>query len=224
MNKAQYDQLYHLLREASNTCDSYELVGIKGLVDHLFGGGDYLRLIQYSELYGEKFLVEPTYNHLVHFGMKPKRIVEFGAGLGWLSRGLAVKFGIADTLTVDKRPWCGIDIHASLESIEGISTVRRQLKDGDLIVMADFLHCVSNPLGILRVFDRFPMAALEYLSGWPDYYRSFVDQVKRYGVAPLDIGQLTSMFNTIPTSKVDIVSINPYILVMSIPAEKGGNK
>ncbi|GAJ01343.1 unnamed protein product, partial [marine sediment metagenome] len=75
MHKEQYDQLYHLLREASNTCEQDELITIGGLVSHLFAGGDYLSLIQYSALYGEKFLLEPTYDSLVEFGMKPKRIV-----------------------------------------------------------------------------------------------------------------------------------------------------
>lgn len=217
MNKEQLDTLYYLLREVSNEGDrqtSTEITdAVYGLAGHLLAGRDYLRLIQYSRYYGERFLLQPTYEAIQKHDWKPTRIVEFGAGLGWLCRGLASKFGIADTLTVDKRPWGGTDILADLEMGSGIRVVDEQLKDGDIIVMTDFLHCIENPEGIMMAFSGYPMVILEYLPidlHWAENYR---EQIKRYGGNPIKPEVLTEMLADL-SRKTEVKDLDPYILIL----------
>ena len=127
--------------------------------------------------------------------MTPARIVEFGAGLGWLSRGLASRFGIPGVMTVDKRPWGGIDILADLETQKGLNMVHARMKDGDVIVMADFLHCVCNPGEILQKFDNWPIVALEYIPSVLVYDESFRTQLARYGTTALTKGSFWEAFH-----------------------------
>ncbi|KKL10624.1 hypothetical protein LCGC14_2553950, partial [marine sediment metagenome] len=109
MDKEQLDELYYLLREVSNEGNKQQSTeitdAIYGLAGHLLAGKDYLRLIQFSKYYGEKFLLQPTYEAILEKKWTPMRFVEFGAGLGWLSRGLATRYKNKEILTVDKRPW-----------------------------------------------------------------------------------------------------------------------
>ena len=94
MKKEDLDQLYHLLRVVSNDAANHKDVELSsvvfGMCKHLLCGGDYLSLIQYCAYYGENFLLEPTFKAIVATKWVPLRIVEFGAGLGWLGRGLSL--------------------------------------------------------------------------------------------------------------------------------------
>jgi len=214
MEKEQYDELYHLLRVASNTCDDEELAAIGGLVDHLFAGGNYLSLVRYSALYGEKFLVGLAFDIMKCAHFEPERIVEFGAGLGWLSRGLAVEYGISDTLTVDKRPWGTTDLVADLETEEGRDTVYGKLKLCDVIVMSDFLHCVDNPKEILDTFRGWPLIILEYMPVNVKYLHSYSKQIERYGASPVTRKSLEDMLPGKPTYSFQL---DPYIFVICKP-------
>ena len=215
MDKEKIDALYHLLREVSN--DGGKSPGltsvIHGLTSHLFTGGDYLRLIQYCEYYGENFLLQPTHEAILEKGWEPKRFVELGAGLSWLCRGLSFMFSTGDILTVDKRCWAGIDILADLETSDGILAVYDQLKDGDVIVMSDFLHCIENPEDILRAYPGYPMAILDYMPTNEDYADSYTTQLKRYGGDPIYPGGLEDMLCKIGR-KADIKDLDPYVLVL----------
>lgn len=217
MNKEQLDDLYYLLREVSNEGNRQQSTEITdavyGLAGHLLAGRDYLRLIQYSRYYGEKFLLQPTYEAILEKDWKPTRFADLGAGLGWLSRGLASKFRVKDVLTVDKRPWMAIDILADLELGSGLLKVGEQLKDGDVIVASDFLHCIDNPEGILKAFPEYPMAILEYMPTnklWATNYR---EQIKRYGGDPIEPAALTGMLAG-THRKTDVKDLEPYILIL----------
>ncbi len=218
MEKGQLDELYHLLREVSNegsrTYPTDITDAIYGLAGHLFAGTDYLRLIQYCKFYGEKFLLQPTYEAIQERGWQPSRIVEFGAGLGWLCRGLAVKFKTADVITVDKRPWVGTDILTDLETPAGRDQVKLLLKDGDIIVMSDFLHCVESPLDILKAFPECPMAILEYLPVNRAYAESYRTQLRRYGGNPIQSVELISDMLGGLGRKADVRDLEPYILML----------
>jgi len=225
MEKEQLDDLYHLLRVASNTVEKttidlktgftpHEEVNILyGLCRHLLVGGDYDALIQFSQYYGMQFLLEPTYEAIKEKGWKPGRVVELGAGLGWLGRGLAAKLGFLPALFVDKRPWVLIDVVADLETNAGREEVLNQMKPGDLVVMSDFLHCVVSPEKILETFSQVPIAALEYLPVDPDYRDSYKTQLKRHGAVSLDYEFVEDMLASL-VRKVDIVDMDPYVLML----------
>lgn len=220
MRKDQIDELYYLLRETSNEGHRQQSTEITdamyGLAGHLLAGRDYLRLVQYSKYYGDKFLLEPTYEAIRRRGWVPERFVDLGAGLGWLGRGLASKFKIASILSVDKRRWAVIDVLADLETPKGIRELQELLKEGDIIVMSDFLHCVENPHEILTAFSEHPMAVLEYSSTNPDYARNYRDQLERYGGDYIDPEELTRMLSDLGRT-VDIEDLDPYILVLIDP-------
>jgi hypothetical protein len=226
MEKQELDNLYHLLRVASNdlALDTDEFkeqrTALLGIVRHLLQGSDYLGLIQYSAYYGEQFLVRPTYEAMVHKGWKPTRIVDLGAGLGWLSRGLSLLYGasVTSTLTVDKRSWGAIDLPANLETSDGIWQVISTLKDKDVIVMSDLLHCLNNPREILSAFSKWPMAILEYCSARSEYAYSYCFQLERYGASFLPQSNLIQMLHEVGRP-VETVNLEPYILTLIDPEQ-----
>lgn len=217
MTREQFDELYHLLRVASNEAaeskDQELSSTIIGITKHLLEGGDYLRLIQYSAYYGRNFLLEPTYLAMKEAGWEPTRIVEFGAGLGWLGHGLANKFGLLPNLFVDKRHWVLIDIVADLETEQGLKTVSAALRPGDFIVMSDFLHCIEEPEQLLQRFVDYPIAVLEYGTEGRLYENSFNVQLERYGVKPIPYGMLKGMLLSARTN-VQLSGIGPYTLAL----------
>lgn len=217
MDKSQLDELYHLLRAVSNeghAQQSPEIVNaIHGLSTHLLAGGDYLKLIQYCAYYGETYLLQPTITAIKATGWKPERIVEFGAGLGWLGRNLSAGFGYLPTLFIDKRQWALIDMVADLETELGIERVLDMLKPGDVIVMSDFLHCTVEPGAILAAFSKYPMAILEYMPTDEDWAESYTTQLGRYGGNPInDVGWLALLSRT--GRKTDAKDLDPYALVL----------
>lgn len=216
MKKDQIDELYHLLRVASNEpADPMQSFStqqvVTGLTRHLLGGGDYLALVQYSYYYGTNFLLNPTYKAILRTKWKFDRIVEFGAGLSWLGRGLAATFGVGYVL-VDKRPWGGVTL-IDLETEAGIQAAIDNLKPNDLIVMSDFLHCIDDPVSLLSTFGDWRMAVLEYTTENPEYMVSYADQVKRYGaeaIAPQDF-ELEFLGREI----IETVDLDPYVLILA---------
>lgn len=217
MIKPQIDQLYHLLRCAFNEGEkrqSSEVTNaIYGLAGHLLAGRDYLRLIQYSRYYGERFLLQPTHRAIVEHGWLPDRIVELGAGLGWLSRGLVSMLRAAEVLTVDKRPWMAIDIMADLETDGGLARVLAQMKDKDLVVMSDFLHCVEKPETILSAFSKYPMVIIEYMPTNVEWATSYTLQIERYGGNPIDAIRWLALLSA-TGRKVDMKDLDPYALIL----------
>lgn len=223
VDKEQVDELYHLLRVASNMKASgmgltthEEVDIIYGLTRHLLAGGDYPSLIRFSMYYGRRFLVGPTREAIVKTGWRPSRIVDLGSGLGWLGRGISTEFELIPCLFVDKRPWVFTDLVADLETEQGMAKVFSAMKDRDLIVAADLLHCLDNPKGIMSRFSKWPMAILEYCPTNMEYADSYSTQIKRYGATPIAAEDFVGMF---PGRKVDIVDLNPYILLL-VEAEK----
>lgn len=218
MDKDQIDELYHLLRVASNLESSgtgltarEEINIMRGLTRHLFAGGDYLALIQFSAYYGTRFLLKPACEAIVKAGWNPRRVVELGAGLGWLGRGVSASLELVPCLFIDKRQWTLIDIIADLETDQGIEEVLTVMKDGDLIVAADLLHCLVDPKGIMSQFSKWPMAVLEYCPTSVEYASSYSMQIKRYGATPIEPDDFAGVF---PGRRVDIVDLNPYILLL----------
>ena len=226
MDKKQVDELYHLLRVASNMKGTEaagmrwsvqeEIDTIYGITRHLLAGGDYLALIKFSAYYGRRFLLTRVCDELIRAGWKPSRVVELGAGLGWLGRGVSTRFGLIPCLYVDKRPWALIDLLADLETEQGVEDVLATMKDGDLVVMSELLHCLDDPKGTMSHFSKWPMAILEYAPVNEEYANSYRIQVGRYGADPIAAKSFEDMF---PGRKVDIVDLDPHILIL-VEAEK----
>jgi len=228
VNKPQVDELYHLLRVVSNgnmPTEEFARTGLTqrevhrifhGLSRHLLAGGDYEALIQFSAYYGTRFLLKPACEAIVKTGWKPRRIVEFGAGLGWLGRGVSGSLELVPCLFVDKRHWALIDIIADLETDQGVEEVITVMKDGDLIVAKDFLHCLDDPKDVMSQFSKWPMAILEYCPTNEGYAESYITQLRRYGAKPFLPEEFKDMF---PDRAVDIVDLDPYILLL-VEAEK----
>lgn len=230
MKKPEIDQLYHLLRQASNiseerkintkTCltPQEQINVIYGLCRHLLAGGDYSALVQYSQYYGLSYLLDPVFDELKRGNYQPKRIVEFGAGLGWLGRGLSAKFGMLPTLFVDKRPWPLINLVADLETGEGRDIVLDALQEDDLIIACDFLHCLDNPREVMADFSTWPAVILEYYSANVEFTKSYSFQIHRYGACPLtSIAEFKDIF---PDRVSRTIPIDPYILILVDPAIK----
>jgi len=228
MEKQEIDQLYHLLRQASNISEDHKIntktcltpqeqVDVfYGLCRHLLAGGDYSALVKFSQFYGSSYLVEPTFNAIKTVGWQPKRIVEFGAGLGWLARGLSARFGMMPYLLVDKRPWPLIDLVADLETKEGRDLILNALREDDLIVACDLIHCLDDPNEIMDDFSSWPTIILEYYPVNEEFKESYSLQIHRYGAYPLtSIRQLEDVF---PNRTSCTTDIDPYILMLVDPA------
>lgn len=224
MNKRDFDQLYHLLRVASNDAakgdinhktalTSVEVGGVVyGIARHLLAGGDYLALVKFSCYYGENFLVAPTIKAIRKTGWPFTRVVEFGAGMSWLGRGVAASFGLLPTMFVDKRAWTLIDTVADLEAENDRRKVLNRMAAGDLIVMSDFLHCVENPKEIIEAFAGWRMAVLEYCPTDSEYRESYSEQITRHGAKPIVAEEYAEMF---APRYMDVVDLNPYILILA---------
>lgn len=229
MEKKEIDQLYHLLRRLSNIEDEKDSRGkatltnqeqihtYYGLCRHLLAGGDYQALVQYSQMYGEMFLIEPAYKAIRRANWKPTRIVELGAGLGWLSRGLSAKFGLMPYLLVDKRPWPLTSIVADIETQKGVSEVLRNLKGGDIIVVCDVLHCLDDPYEVMANFSGWPTLVLEYMPEDDNFRESYSTQIMRYGANPLlRIDDFDRIF---PCRAHTISDANPYVMLLIEPGK-----
>ena len=215
MKKEQYDELYHLLRVASNSTPSgafYNQEVVYGLAKHLLAGGDYLSLIKFSSQYGKRFLLRPACDVVMVSDLHPSRIVEFGGGTSWLSRGLGVKLGLVPTLSVDKRPWSMINIVADLETEVGRAKVLSQMKTGDLIVMSELLHCLDDPQVVLDYFCNWPMLIIEYMPSNEQYAESYREQTERFGCNLISQAHLEQ--DLLYGKEFTIKRVEPHVIVL----------
>jgi len=217
MEKEQLDELYHLLRVAALSRNPGDTIAAANIADHLLRGGNYLSLVQYSAYYGNKYLLDPVYEALDSSDIEFGRIVEFGAGLGWLSRGLAVKYAAsgrrtATYTTVDKRAWSAMDVVADLETENGISVAQDMLCADDLIIMADFLHCVEDPTRFIDEFPQWPMLVLEYMPTNTEHIVSFHEQLEHFGASSFIPEDIPSMFLC---RDIEVTNIEPYVMILA---------
>ena len=197
MDRKEWDQFYHLLRTVSNSSDEEEVMAAAGIAAHLIGeedGGYYMGLLTCLSYYGKRFLLEPVCEAAAVRKLKFDRVVEFGAGEGWLSEGMGKHFMVPH-LQIDKRGWTADTMVANLETKEGIESVLKVLKPGDLIVMSDFLHCLDNPAMTMANFPGWNTVVLEYVPFSSAYMRSYKTQLERHGAKPFhERGQIAQIF------------------------------
>lgn len=225
MEKKQIDELYHLLRVASNDWvkespldkpQSDELISVVyGLSRHLLAGGYYLALVQYLAWYGRQFLVKPATQLLKDCESEFDRIVELGAGLGWLGRGLAAEFGYPPTMFIDKRDWMLIDLIVDLETTDGREKVISVLKPGDLLVMSELLHCLEDPVTCLEPFSKWPKLIIEYCPTNTEYMKSYATQINRFGGKFIEPEAMAKLIETLGEGKA--ADADPHVIVYIPP-------
>jgi hypothetical protein len=190
MEKQYVDELYHQLRHLYITNDITQKEAIMGLVSHLTQPsktlGDYVGLLRFLTWYGEQFLLERVYSAITISRLRYERVVDIGAGFGWLGRGISNLAGGLPNLFIDKRQWPLIDIIADIETQNGRKRVLDEMKPNDLIVMGELLHCLNDPVGVLRPFSKWPIVAVEYYPEYqPAYRQSYEAQIKEFGCTPI---------------------------------------
>jgi len=213
MNKYDVDELYHNLRLLNVTEDLQQKEAILGITSHLtVQGGDYNGLLKYLAWYGEKFLLAGILQFLDQQKVKFSRVVEFGAGLAWLGRGIAAGRGNLPTLFIDKRQWVLTDVVADLESTNGRQRVLDALRPDDIIVMSELLHCLDNPAKALKPYEAWPILVVEYKAWNTQYMKSYNEQIAKFDCTP--VGPLNTIF---PRRRLSAWPIEPYQIAIVFP-------
>lgn len=213
MDKKVIDELYHNLRELCVTEDIQQKEAVLGITTHLtIPGGDYNGLLKFLAYYGENYLLPHAIKILESNRVQFTRIVEFGAGLGWLGRGLSNAAKGIPVVFVDKRQYVFTDLVADLETIQGSKGVLEQMRDGDLIVMSELLHCLDDPEKVLRPFTKWPMLVIEYWPWSSRYKLSYDEQIAKFDCAP--IKDFRSVF---PGSRITSSPLEPHAFLLVQP-------
>lgn len=192
LSKNDMDSLYHCLRLVSNSGDQEFKEIIYGLSRHLLVGGDYLALVKFLDFYGSTYLMDDILHQVSESHIQADRIVEIGAGTGWFGRRIAYVLD-AGLMSVDKRRWGLIDMVLDLELDSDLDTLFRSLRPYDVIVMSDFLHCISNPRRIIYKLEKWPMIILEHNSTISEHAESYFVQIGRYGCICLTVENITDI-------------------------------
>lgn len=182
MQREQMDEFYHQLRVLNQENDIQQKEAIMGITSHLAqplaSRGDYIGLLRFLSYYGERFLL-PDILSLLKRGTFT-RVVEFGAGFGWLGRGISNAFGVP-ALFIDKRQYVFTDIVADVETIQGRERVLEALNDGDLIVASELLHCLDSPINVMATFAEWPALIVEFNPSNVAYKESYINQISSFG-------------------------------------------
>jgi len=215
MDKLQLDELYHNLRELYLTSNAFEKEAVAGIVTHLADpAGNYIGLLRFLSYYGKSYILPSVIKLLQTSSHTPKfsRIFELGAGFGWLGRGISNTFGVPVTFC-DKRQWVFIDIVADIETVNGVKRVLDELKDGDLIIMSELLHCLENPRDVLHPFTKWPMLVVEYDPENTSYKKSYNAQIEKFGCKPV-----ISISSVFPEAEILTDSTDTHKIWLVLPA------
>jgi len=215
MNKEELDQLYHNLRELCITEDVFQKEAVAGITNHLTQPqGDYQGLLRFLSYYGENYTLPSVIKLLTSSGhlLKFSRIVELGAGFAWLGRGISNAYNLLPVVFVDKRQWIFTSVVADIETKNGIKRVLDEMKEGDLLVMSELLHCLDNPKEALQPFTRWPMMVIEYMPSDPSYKESYNAQIKKFNCKPI-----VDIRDVFPGAKIIAEKADPYIMWLVLP-------
>jgi len=197
--------------------DRSEQEAIKAIVNHLTTrGGDYPSLLRYLDWYGRTFLLDNIVDNLRLIQLKLNRVVDIGAGLGWLGIGLAEKFTIP-YLLVDKRQYMGIDIVANIESNNGIARIMDEISPKDTIVMSEVLHCLSDPKRVMGKLRDFTIIAIEYYPSedFPEREEYMLSYWKQTG--SLDCTRIENLDEVFLYHNLYIHDMHPYRMIVARP-------
>lgn len=187
MDTEHLELLYHLLRSVSNEENPKQSEAVLGLANHLLEEGSYEGLLAFLEFHGTNPNLILAVAALLS-KHKPQRLVDIGAGTGWLSRALTQLMGLEKPLCVDKRPWLGVSLLLDLENPENYLKLESKLSPGDCILACNFLHCIENPREFTVHFSSWPMVVIEYWPTIKSHQVSYLRQLYRYGATfPLGV-------------------------------------
>ncbi len=185
LKEKELDHLYHLLRVVSNEGSAEEQEIIFGMTKHLLNGGDYPKLLSFLEYYGTSYIVPPLVEDIhTFFRERFSRIVDIGAGTGWLARAISNATGI-QSLTVDNRKWDGINLVLDVEKADDRDKLKAVLRPSDLLIMSEFLHCTENPEEILDDIKAWSTVVIEFDSQDIPQESSYLVQIRRFGCSPV---------------------------------------
>jgi len=215
MEKEFIDELYHQLRLLSMQEDTPQKEALEGITSHLTSpGGNYVGLLRFLNYYGEKYIlpkaIELLWPSTCFSTLKFNRVVDVGAGFGWLGLGISRHFNIP-LVMVDKRQWPLIDVVADIETVNGAKRIQDELKPGDLIVMSELIHCLQDPAS-LNIFSHHQKLVVEYCPSNGDYMGSYNFQIARLGCSatpPID--------DVFPNSRVLKKNADPYMIWHVLP-------
>ena len=222
MESRNIDELYHQLRLVSLD-DPETQRAIRSLCNHLTGYS-YEGLLEYSHWYGEKYTLPSVIKVLEAWRdpireRKYTRVVDLGAGSGWLGLGLS-RYLDVPVIGVDKREWAGITFKVDLERTSGLTQLTMILRPDDLLVMCDFLHCLDRPSLILKVLNPWDMLILEYGGlAKTAHTNSYTQQIKKYGANPISWEQIYSILVDLRRGDLVCEALDTYNLILSL---KGG--
>lgn len=209
ITQQEWDAFYHVLRKVSVSKDLDEQVAATALTAHLTSrGGNYAALLDFLAFYGTRFIAPRVKEQLRSFdtGFRPRRIVEIGAGIGWLGRELG-EFYEAEVLLIDKRPWTPDTVVIDVEAINGMDTLLKVLNEGDLVVCCELIHCLeeSKQIELLRKLTTFPTLIVEYDFGH-EYSESYLEQISSLGASRFAHSNIAAQ-NPVFTRKIP-----PYVM------------
>lgn len=216
MPKIWWDQFYHFLRMLCTDGDEEDLRIARDLFNHLTTPrGIYDSLLNYMEYYSTQFLLPTIGYYIKEFPWRTTftRVVDLGAGKGWLGRGLSEDLGLRyPPLLVDRRPWEGATV-LDLEKQEGIQALMKMLvPPQDLIVCSELIHCLDVPSLLLDAIRDYPLVILEYDIAYLDLGASYDRQVSEYGARPIDLVGLAGL---LAPREVTNRHLPPYVLLLS---------
>jgi len=224
MEKQEIDQLYHQLRLLNVKDDILQKEAVAGIVSHLTDThGDYTGLLRFLSYYGERFILPKVVEVLTSGPSQytPRlpiinfsRVIDIGAGFGWLGRGISNAFGLLPAVFVDKRQWILTDIVADIETTNGVKRILDILRDGDLIVMAEVLHCLENPTDTMQCFSKWPKLVVEY-SAKTDYQLSYEAQIKKFGCK-----QISDIRSVFPAAQIVTECLDTHNIWLVLPDAK----
>lgn len=223
LSQSEWLELYHLFRRART--DFVARQAFSSLAAHVLSFNlrvsTYPRLLEYSQTYGEKFILPDAAKDLLGYtaltGKSYMRIVDIGCGYGWLGRGLVAQG--KQLLLVDSRKWTPDVSVRNLEKKPGINAFRSDLREGDFITMCDFLHCIEPAAQSTLVNDvlrEYPFLAIEFVGRSSADHRSYKEQLKLFGASVLTTRDLLILAN--PTHSVAHVrGIGAHVFILAVP-------
>ena len=206
------DAIYHQLRTANTDVSSEGKVALERMARHLLSeDGEYPALLDFLAYYGAKYVLQDVINAIIHEDLKFNRVIELGAGYGWLSEGIGKCFKV-DYVKTDSRGWPGIHRVIDIESVRGLWELSTKLVPTDLVVMSDVIHCLEpeKRVTLMSTLKHNDVVVVEYLPTNTAHMRSFNKQIRAKGCIPVnrdDMMKLAGEKRTVvgyPTSSHEI--------------------
>lgn len=216
LTQCQSDELAYLLRKVYLSGDDNESTAVTGLFDHLVlrkGKDSYESLLLYLRFYGAVYLLPPLVGIIDK--LKPGRYIDIGCGNGWLGGGLSGLTG-KKALFFDKRKLFDEVVIADVETDSGINIIKDSLRESDVLLMCNFLHCITNPVQVVREFSEHKMVIIEYTPVDSNHLTAYAKQIKSLGAEFVDPVEVFLKAG-IPHKEFNAYRLSSYIVLVNSP-------